>query len=390
MDILDILEYKIKKEDLNDICSIYHNSGRKRKDDELIKYSNNYISDSYSKFIEIPNEYKLNIYEKPYNPIQPITNEYFNFVDYSKTKTPLKIENKNYSLEDLIIGNMELYSTKYISDKYVKKKIIIDETLLDEKIDVIISKMRHGVPLSEEERRHVKTIEDFYREHEMMFLKRSEQTADKRQELRYIKTILRTMIPKNGKVLDLGCGVGRLTLPLLEDKFNVFGMDLTPELIAAARNNSPVFADRFKQGNIFNIPYETRSFSAVLMMWHVISDISFKLGDALKEINKVLERGGILVFDIPDIGSDGLSQYYDGEDGENNYSAFLAKIPEMVYLKTELKKAGFEIIREKIKPFRWGIHKFVIICKKVEDFLGLDIHLLEKKDPFYSSKYLRN
>jgi 2-polyprenyl-3-methyl-5-hydroxy-6-metoxy-1,4-benzoquinol methylase len=43
------------------------------------------------------------------------------------------------------------------------------------------------------------------------------------------------MLPEHGRVLDVGCGYGRVPQPLARAGFVVHGLDLSPSIIASAQ-----------------------------------------------------------------------------------------------------------------------------------------------------------
>jgi len=43
---------------------------------------------------------------------------------------------------------------------------------------------------------------------------------------------------KKGRLLDIGCGTGRTTIPLHKKRFKIVGIDLTPKMIENAKKNS--------------------------------------------------------------------------------------------------------------------------------------------------------
>jgi SAM-dependent methyltransferase len=63
-------------------------------------------------------------------------------------------------------------------------------------------------------------------------------------EAPYLMTLIETHIAKNGTVLDYGCGIGRLSKPLIEKHdCSVIGVDISPNMRALA--SSCVGSDRF-------------------------------------------------------------------------------------------------------------------------------------------------
>ena len=77
------------------------------------------------------------------------------------------------------------------------------------------------------------------------------------------------LLPDHGSVLDVGCGYGRIAIPLAVAGFTVSGLDLSPTMIAAARQNA-ASADvtiEFVVASMTDLPYEAGSFDVVLCLW---------------------------------------------------------------------------------------------------------------------------
>ena len=243
------------------------------------------------------------------------------------------------------------------------KKMLIDPSLSPEQIKEIVDRLQQGRRLSPSQRQHVLTAQEFYRAHEGVFLERATQTAHKGKELKYLRKILDASVGQKMKILDGGCGMGRLTIPLLAHGFNVWGVDVSRELIVKAQMIYPIYKGRFIQADLTRLPYKNKSFAAVLLMWHVISEVSHALLQLFLEMNRILMRGGILIFDVPDITSDLTKMHYQGMPGKEGYEAFVKKVPAMDVVKTNLALAGFQIVN--IRHLIWGIHKYVVLCKKI-------------------------
>ncbi len=242
-----------------------------------------------------------------------------------------------------------------------KIKFVIDDHLSDEDILRILDRLRRGCELTAAQRQHVYTVQEFYRAHEHEFLARAEVTAYKEEELKFISSVLGR--PRMGSlILDAGCGMGRLTFPLLSMGYDMCGVDISANLIARAKVIAPNHAARFQEGNLMKLPYLANTFHGVLLMWHVISEVSEYLFSVCKELSRVLKHGGVLVLDVPDASSDLTRVHYEGHAGKEGYEVFLAKIPPMEKLKAALEAAGLTI--ENIHHVEWGIHKFVIVAKK--------------------------
>src|SRR5262245_3110230 len=109
-----------------------------------------------------------------------------------------------------------------------------------------------------------------------------------------------------GRVLELGCGTGRITRPLARAGVEVVGVDRSEEMLAhAARQLTPSQANTLVRGDIRLLPFRARSFAMVLAPYGILQSLTKPrdLVDALAAVARVLERGGLfgidLVHDVP-------------------------------------------------------------------------------------------
>src|SRR5512139_3877247 len=81
-----------------------------------------------------------------------------------------------------------------------------------------------------------------------------------------IPALLQHIAPR-GKLLDVGTGTGRISVPLLRLGADVLGVDLSLNMMAKLREKYP--APRLAQADASRLPFRTQQFDAVLTM-HVM------------------------------------------------------------------------------------------------------------------------
>ena len=116
---------------------------------------------------------------------------------------------------------------------------------------------------------------------------------------------VKTNITKNESILDLGCGYGRVTLPLVKAGYkNIRGIDLASNLITSARKEArrrklKVF---FDVGSMTLLPYQNNAFDKILCLWNSFNEL-LKPQDqvrALREVRRVLRPKGEAIFIVYD------------------------------------------------------------------------------------------
>ncbi|MBN2150609.1 MAG: class I SAM-dependent methyltransferase [Candidatus Lokiarchaeota archaeon] len=108
----------------------------------------------------------------------------------------------------------------------------------------------------------------------------------------------------SGKVLDVGCGPGRLALMIAEGsaKNDVTGVDYSPAMvsIASKKAREAGVADRlhFKEGDVLSLPFPSGTFDAVISSFSVHEWPSLEV--AIDEVLRVLRvHGAALLFSAP-------------------------------------------------------------------------------------------
>ncbi len=105
-----------------------------------------------------------------------------------------------------------------------------------------------------------------------------------------IPALLQHIAP-HGRILDVGTGTGRISVPLLRLGADVTGIDLSLNMMGKLRQKYP--AARIAQADASRVPFATRQFDAVLTT-HVMHLIG-PWREALREYRRVLKPGGVYI-----------------------------------------------------------------------------------------------
>ncbi len=181
------------------------------------------------------------------------------------------------------------------------------------------------------------------------------------------------MIKKHFKVsdsiLDLGCGTGRTTFGLHQMGYkNVIGVDLIPSMVENAIKNNRAFGSdiSFEVGDAMNLRFENEQFDACLFSFNGIMQIPLQKNRiiAMKEIHRVLKKGGIFLFTTHDreineewfpFWEDEKKKWDKGEQDprlfefgdrivEEKYRLVYLHFPNQKEMKEAMKESGFHLI----------------------------------------------
>jgi SAM-dependent methyltransferase len=145
------------------------------------------------------------------------------------------------------------------------------------------------------------------------------------------------------KVVEVGCGAGPLTSILLNAGFAVTAIDVSAELLAIARAAAPTAG--FIRASVYDL--QISACEAVLavgepLTYHanVSADPDGLVHDFLRRAAKILPVGGILIFDVLELGEPSLAGKFwsAGEDWA-------------VFVETSENQTSRTLIRE-IQTFR--------------------------------------
>jgi ubiquinone/menaquinone biosynthesis C-methylase UbiE len=114
-----------------------------------------------------------------------------------------------------------------------------------------------------------------------------------------------SLLSPGDKVLDLGCGHGRVSVPLAKRGYEVFGIDVSPEMINSAQNDAKDLPDlklNYTVGNIKMLPYESEFFDKAICFWSSFSHLLTveEQAECINEIFRVLKSDGYAFIVMPD------------------------------------------------------------------------------------------
>jgi SAM-dependent methyltransferase len=105
----------------------------------------------------------------------------------------------------------------------------------------------------------------------------------------------------SGAILDLGCGFGRHSLAMREAGLDVFGLDLSAELLGHARAlpGSAALRGRLVRGDFRNLPFAAARFDTAVMLFSSFGYFDDVQNErVLGELARVLRRDGRAVLDL--------------------------------------------------------------------------------------------
>ncbi|MDO8619165.1 MAG: class I SAM-dependent methyltransferase [Candidatus Daviesbacteria bacterium] len=140
----------------------------------------------------------------------------------------------------------------------------------------------------------------------------------------------KNLAEKNLKILDAGCGPGAM-LPMLASYGDVIGVDISDEALKYAQMRGKV-----KKGNILDLDFADETFDLVVCMdvlYHTWVEDEAK---ALREFNRVLKKGGILLVREP---------AYNWLRGREDVGSLAKRRFSKMELANLLQKSSFKILK---------------------------------------------
>ena len=113
----------------------------------------------------------------------------------------------------------------------------------------------------------------------------------------YIKdTISRSFFGKNPRILDVGCGNGRVLKLLEEICGEIHGIDFAKTQTREAKKN--VLRSEIIEGDAAQLPYKNQTFDCIICAYNTFGNIPDEKITVLKEMGRVLKEGGLGIVSV--------------------------------------------------------------------------------------------
>ncbi|MEX2380949.1 MAG: class I SAM-dependent methyltransferase [Opitutales bacterium] len=175
------------------------------------------------------------------------------------------------------------------------------------------------------------------------------------------RILVTQLFSREAKLLDLGCGVGRVSFGLREEGYsNVEGMDFSPAMIDAAKTSARErgIDTPFAVGDATNLSLPDADFDGVIFGFGGLMQIPGRplRRKALREIQRILKPGGWFLFTTHDREMEEVSEFWEtairegpGEFGdiceEGPHGLVFVHVPDIDEVDSDLRETGWSDIR---------------------------------------------
>lgn len=136
----------------------------------------------------------------------------------------------------------------------------------------------------------------------------SRNRFDHRKELKEFAA----MLPKNARVLDVGCGAGvPVAKFLVESGFDVTGIDFSENMLRLAEKN--VQKARFIKGDMTELDFEDNSFDGLTAFYSVIHVPREKHFSLFQSFHRILKPEGIMLVCVGPDEWEAIDEYHGTE-----------------------------------------------------------------------------
>lgn len=174
---------------------------------------------------------------------------------------------------------------------------------------------------------------------------------DNRKELEEFVSSL----PRDAKVLDVGCGAGvPVAKYLVESRFDVTGIDFSGSMLKLARKN--VSQAKFVKKDMTNSSFKENSFDGLVASYSLIHVPREKHFSVFKSFHRILKPNAVMLISLGPDEFEGTAKYYGADMFWSHY-----RPEESLQL---IKNAGFQIIFDKYVATGGEKHYWILATNK--------------------------
>jgi ubiquinone/menaquinone biosynthesis C-methylase UbiE len=164
-------------------------------------------------------------------------------------------------------------------------------------------------------------------------------------------TFLMKNIKSGDKILEVGCGYGRILNKLLKQNFDCYGIDISKEMIREAKRSK--FFNRYFLGDMRQIKFSDNFFDKYLNLWYTFNYLLDEKDqiNTLNEAYRVLKKDGGAIIEllyIKNHQSGKFSEEINGVLVENYYHTI--KSITGICEKSNISNYKIEIINYSTNP----------------------------------------
>lgn len=157
-----------------------------------------------------------------------------------------------------------------------------------------------------------------------------------------------------GTLADVGCGPGHVTRFLAARHTGVIGIDLSPAMIAIARQKAPALA--FTVGSMLQLPAADGAWTGAIALYSIIHLTAGQRTVACGELARVVRRGGWILIafhiDSPEFAAGDVNHITNWFGESVDLDGFFLEPAQVV---PEIETAGFAVTATMIRGPQPGI-----------------------------------
>jgi SAM-dependent methyltransferase len=151
-----------------------------------------------------------------------------------------------------------------------------------------------------------------------------------------------SVLPPQGKVLDLGCGPGLHSKIILDKGFSVVGVDISEEMIKLAKEIAP--EGRFEVQDMRRMRGIDHDFDGIHARASLLHLKKSEAGACIKHLTGHLKPGGVLYVAVKGVWNNGIEEHVKRDDDYGySYERFFSYYTNDD-LKSYFASAGLEIL----------------------------------------------